>query len=387
MKLKKCFAILLSVTLSVGVSSGCEANDDSRKGDISESREISVAGDISESVEEKMVETTVIAENIKKPDYKPFNGFEQDENPLNTVNSKEFKPSVFCYNGDNVYFSWKGCVYEYIAKTETLNALFEANAYDLNYYDGYLYYIINDLYNVTSNDRVHISGNIYRYCLSTQTSEIIYDLPVSKLVVYNGDMYFTDYAMVGDELPTGIFKVDSENNSATRLYNGWSYIEYNGFTLRFNVEEDGTKYYFSDGNEKYLLENIETSGDCIVNNDYYYISVSDGSLNRLSMLNGEKTASLCYSGDELPNEIKKRFSLSDYTVFNGEIYVAGSDMKLYRYDEITEEMTPYESDCAFMYLFTDEKDIYAIVRNGSADKYYFAKVVFEESVAKLNILA
>ena len=56
-------------------------------------------------------------------DYEMFNGLPKSENPLNTVNRKDFRPSLLCYGDGNTFFMWDGTVYEH--NGETTKALFE----------------------------------------------------------------------------------------------------------------------------------------------------------------------------------------------------------------------------------------------------------------------
>ena len=54
--------------------------------------------------------------------YEMFNGLPKSENPLNTVNSKDFRPSLLCYGGENTFFMWDGTVYKH--NGDTTEALF-----------------------------------------------------------------------------------------------------------------------------------------------------------------------------------------------------------------------------------------------------------------------
>ncbi len=54
--------------------------------------------------------------------YEMFNGLPKSENPLNTVNSKDFRPSLLCYGGENTFFMWDGKVYKH--NGDTTEALF-----------------------------------------------------------------------------------------------------------------------------------------------------------------------------------------------------------------------------------------------------------------------
>lgn len=47
-----------------------------------------------------------------------FKGTELDPSAACTINSKEFKPSLFCSGVDDVFFSWNGSVYSYDGTVE-----------------------------------------------------------------------------------------------------------------------------------------------------------------------------------------------------------------------------------------------------------------------------
>lgn len=316
-----------------------------------------------------------------------FKGTQTDSNALCTVNSKEFKPSLFCSSIDGMFFSWDGAVYSYDGAEE--KKLFEANAFDLNYLNGSLYYIANNSYELTGGDLVSISGIPYKYELSSGIITQLCDTPISKMVVSEDGIFWTDYAYETDDTDlTGICRLNEETGQSERLYNGFSYIEYNGLQLKFETADGGLQYMFFDENGEYLLDNVNPSSDCIDGSNYYYVSMTDGTLNCISMLTGENTATVRYSDDMLPENSEKKFSYSDYTVLNDEIYFSDSTLKLCRYDASAQTINEYTGDDGFMYLYSDGENIYTVYKlyNGAIPELHFGKVIIDGSHVKVDAI-
>ena len=263
--------------------------------------------------------------------------------------------------------------------------MFEANAFDLIYRSGSLYYIVNDSYKLTRGDLVNISGIPYKYEISSGIITQLCDTPILKMVVSEDGIFWTDYADETDDTNfTGICRLNEETGQSERLYNGFSYIEYNGLQLKIETAGDGLEYMFFDENGEYLLDNVNPSADCIDGSNYYYVSMTDGTLNRISMLTGENTAHVRYSDDMLPENSEKKFSYSDYTVLNDEIYFSNSALKLCRYDASAQTINEYSGDDGFMYLYSDGKNIYTVYKiyNGTMSELHFGKVTIDDSNEK-----
>lgn len=116
--------------------------------------------------------------------------------------------------------------------------------------------------------------------------------------------------------------------------------------------------------------------------------MTDGTLNRISMLTGENTAHVRYSDDMLPENSEKKFSYSDYTVLNDEIFFSNSALKLCRYDASAQTINECSGDDGFMYLYSDGKNIYTVYKiyNGTMSELHFGKVTIDGSNENVDII-
>lgn len=380
----KILAVISMVLLSAGCNRAPESevssaiSENSSVGNTS-STDSSVSPSSSSHTE--MHTESIPEKNNVRLNYEMFNGLPKSENPLNTVNSKDFRPSLLCYGDGNTFFMWDGTVYKH--NGETTEALFEKNAYDLNYYDGMLYFIENDRYDISSRDEVHIEGLLYRYDLNKGVLETLTDYPVTLPVVSKGEIFYTDYATANDpEPPTGIYRINDDGTSE-RLYSGLKYIAYGEYRLKFDWSGE-EKVYFSCGDKALLLENVHSYWDCIVGDYYYYRSQVDNTLNRLSVLTGELTTL------EPENE-ENGFFCMDYTVLNDIIYLIGDRSELLKYNYETGDYTEIDCKYAFRYIYADDKNIYGVgcerEENSINHTFHFIKLTIDGETADGEILA
>lgn len=322
-----------------------------------------------------------------------FTGTEKDSTPISTVNSKEFTSAVFCFNDNTVYFSWEGTVYSYDEISNEFQPIFEANAYNLNYWDNCLYYIDDEKYEVNL-DKIHAAGPLFRYSLSDNTLTQLCENDISLPVVTEDGIFYTKYAYVGDAEPIGIYRLDEADGTSGRLYNGMSYIEYSGLHLSYipaQNENESIKYCFNKENEAFLLKDVVLSADCIVGDNFYFRSDTDGTLNRMSMLTGEITASLFYDDEflkkyNLLDEFKqseRKFSFSDYTVLNNEIWFAGFGLN--RYNETENTFETYETGFYITALYSSNNSLYGIISDDGTT-FLFAKLTPSETSVEREIL-
>lgn len=349
---------------------------------------------LSEPINLELSETSVsnIPEQSAKPeiDYKPFRGIEKDETPINTVNCKQFRPSLFCYGDGNTFFSWNGKVYKHDG--ETTETLFGEDVCNLNYSDGVLYFIENDSFNVNGNNFVHIEGALCSYDLEEELYEIMTEFSVSQPVVNNGEIFYTDYASADDPEPTGIYRLN-KNGTSERLYDGVSYIAYGEYLLKYDWSDE-ERVCFSRDDEALLLENVHPYWDCIVGDYYYYRSQEDNSLNRLSMLTGEITTLKPYEllyPDPLFDDEGNAFVCQDYTVLNDEIYFIDDYSALRKYIEATDSYIQINCAYAFRYIYADEENIYGVgcerEEESMTHTYHFIKLTLNGNAAEGEILA
>lgn len=327
-----------------------------------------------------------------KADYPSFKGLPKDDSPLNTVNYKEFKPQLFCYEDNDIFFSWDGTVYQYSG--EAAKALFAKNAYCLNCNNGKLYFAENNDYNINSRDEVDAPGFIYSYDIDSDDLRQITDFPISQFVVDDNGIFFSDFREYGDSLPTGICFLDERSGKAGRLYDGISYIEYGGYRLKYDWSGETRVIFFKD-NEEYALEDVLPYWAAVNGDYFYYRSEKDKSLNKMSLLTGNTVSLKPYeiSSPTTENEQNRYFVCMDYTVLKDEIYFIDNRSSLRRYNENTDDYTEIECEYNFKYLYSDNRDIYAVGWDTAIPSYpnppelHFIKLRFNGDSAEAEILA
>lgn len=401
MKLKRSFAFLICSLICSGCSLSpvtTEMNfgeDTNAVTYSSENESDTVSGNGEEPAPAEIIPQT-------PTNFDVFTGTDKDTTPLDTINNKEFTPSVFCYNNDTVYFSWKGSVYSYSETYSALEKLFEANAYSLNYYNGKIYYIENDEYTI-SRDMTVVDGPLFCYDLNDRSETKICDKNISMPVICDNGIFYVKYSVYGDPLPTGIYKLDEESGLDERICNGFTYIEYNGLIYSYipgDGENDKIRFYFLNDDTALMPDNIRSGKESLQGDDLYYISRDDGSLNRLSLLTGENTVQITYNDDffksyypDMADEYieqyasaEKKLSLSDYTVFKGEIWFYG--IGLNRYDESEDRIISYSANYLVHSLYSSNNAMYAVISeslNGK-DVFHFAKINIIGNTAEVDII-
>ncbi len=328
--------------------------------------------------------------NNTEINYEIFKGLPKSENILNTVNCKDFRPSLLCYGDGNTFFMWNGTVYRHDG--EITEQLFERNAYNLSYDDGKLYFIENVGYNVGGKNYVHIEGILYCYDFNKEVFEALTDYPVSMPIVNNGKIFFTDYATADNpNPPTGICRLNG-NGTFERLYDGMNYIEYSGYSLKYDWTKE-EKLYFSNKDKNLLLKDVHPYWACLVDDYYYYCSQIDGTLNRLSLITGEIKTLKPYESHytDLSSENEEEFICLDYTVLNKNIYFIDDCSTLRKYDEKSDDYIQIDCEYAFRYLYADNKSIYGVGFERDEESinhtYHFIKLTIEGDIAECEILA
>lgn len=313
-------------------------------------------------------------------DIKPFTGSEKDDTPICTINNKDNYPNIFCYGGNMVYFYLRGSVYEYNPAENTTVKVFDGIAYNLNYRDGILYYIIDPDYKIKSRDIKNPSGQLWRYDLHTGEAKQLTEFDVSGLVVTDDGIYFLYIDRIlnnGENGYVHMCSLDEETGKCERLYSNFSYIEYGGYRLKWLTDKDATAENPSpfvlekDGVQYAMPEGFFPNRDCIYGDDYYFIANIGHSLSRMNMLTGEITAQLYDKvvDDDPIYDGAKWFVCADYTVLDGEIYYLNGSGLLCHYNEETGEAKEYRFQIPMngvfqtvymRYLYTDGKSIYAV---------------------------
>lgn len=308
-------------------------------------------------------------------DIKPFGGFEKDDSPICTLNNKNSNPNVFCYGGGKIYFYLNGYVYEYDPSENKAVKLFEGIAYDLNYRDGMLYYVVDPEYKFNSRDVASPSGELFRYNLATKEPKQLTDFDVQQLVVTDDGIYFVYVDYIRDDGKTGyvhMFTINEETGECERLYTNFSYIEYGGYRLKLFVSKDATEddpspfVFEKDGVQYAMPKGFNPNRDCICGDNYYFVANDGHALNRMDMLTGEITAEVY---DEVDADGTKRLVCVDYTVLDGEMYYLDGSGMLWRYDEESGEAKSYSFELPvnggletvyMRYIYSDGGSIYAV---------------------------
>ena len=328
-----------------------------------------------------------------KNDYLLFKGLPKDEYPINTVNYKEFKPQIFCCEGNSVFFAWNGTVY--IHDNEGTKPLFEKSAYCLNCKNGKLFFVENNDYDIYSRDEVGAPGLIYCYDIASETEKQITDFSVPQFVVTDEGIFYSDFQEYGSSAVTGICYFDESTGRSERLYDGINYIEYSEYRLKYDWTDDAKVFFFNDS-EEYLLEGVLPYWGTVSGDYFYYRSGIDNSLNKMSLLNGNIVTLKPYKFElngVLTENADKQFSCADYTVLNDEIYFIDNTGSLRRYNESTDDYTIIECGYQFIYLYSDNKNIYAVGWDAAIPTYpnppiyHFIKLALNGDSAYGEILA
>lgn len=106
--------VIISTVLSLAGCGGKSASENSEPDNISPTSGTVSLPPISVPIDElKAVQIN----------YEIFQGLPKSEKRVNTVNRKDFCPSLLCFGDDSVFFMWNGAVYRH--NGETTEKLFE----------------------------------------------------------------------------------------------------------------------------------------------------------------------------------------------------------------------------------------------------------------------
>ncbi len=117
--MKQIIKILAVVSMALLLAGCNRAPESGVSSEISENDSVGSTSSTDSSVSPpSSTHTETHTESIpEKLDYEIFNGLPKSETPLNTVNCKDFRPSLLCYGGENTFFMWDGKVYKHNGDT------------------------------------------------------------------------------------------------------------------------------------------------------------------------------------------------------------------------------------------------------------------------------
>lgn len=303
------------------------------------------------------VNSSLLSNNITKHNY--------TENTRSVI--AQYRAKELTDDGTNLYFverpliGDKG-VYKLSTNAEdepTKIALYAGKAYDLQYENGYLYFIDKD-------DRL---VRINTTNQNQTPTVVLADYKIKNLFIHEGVFYFTINKVAGDYLakyhPTTQKLVKLTSDAAGSMAIIGNYIYYTNvdklntlvfgkgiYRVRHDVVQDTSapgQNYLSDENKDYEFTSLQASG-----NNLYFYRVYDKSIYRLNVETKESTNLL--EGFEAPEQtVLPKDGISAFygnRLYYQNIYDAD---KLYVYDTKTKTNTRVTSSAIDdLYIYGDE---------------------------------
>lgn len=197
----------------------------------------------------------------------------------------------------------------------------------VNYYDNALYYTVME--EKPEAWPFMVGGKLYRYDLSTNTSELFLDMDVYNLHVKNDILYFKDMKRIEGEQLAGRewYSMNIITKEISKMGKMLPFF-YGDYQLAFSQEGDGLS----------CLELLKGDERIKVTNEYYFFdlwfTISNGSLwISTTTLDGIQSLTEINLADGTHSEYigTERMNMyCDYIMLNGEIY-AQSNHALFRY--------------------------------------------------------
>lgn len=278
------------------------------------------------------------------------------------VNKKDFALQLFCYDDNgNVYFSDPADNYSLYAYDGTESKkLTDQKAVCLNYYDGGIYFL-SPQREINIDDMVFPEGYAYVYGLQSGETAQTGDFAISNMTVIDGEIY-----AVNDDNTCFFYKYD-ENDPDCRnkkIYNSFVIKKCKNRFLTFETvsANNGEKINFYLQNEtdkQFILSDDIALNCCFAFGNFYYNSQNTHELKIMNLENGE---------------VNSAGQATDFTLFDGELYVIKSDGFLYKsggenkLNEINQ----------FYNIYSDNINLYGIIAeyNMQAQRhdYFFVKI-------------
>lgn len=284
-----------------------------------------------------------------------------------TINTKLGFQSEFLCAADGEVFFTNFADHEYLYKiTESGSELvIEKPAYNINYFDGKLYFLSSDS---VSADDIHFLGSIYCYDFKTGACEMLCDEEVHSLTVCaEGIYYFVLNAKESNGYSYQSRMMSFDGNSQNCFYDpAFRYGEYLVMPdkiVDMTKEENIAQPSFNDV-IPFSSEYANVVGSCIYGENLFFFN-ADKDLVILNLRDGTTLSVLKNKIGELVGDDSA--SIGDYTVCGGKLYISDSSCKLVSVDLETMQATiKLVSECGgkiINRLYTDGENIYALLRN------------------------
>lgn len=299
----------------------------------------------------------------------------ENSDQVSCLNSKESRYQPFCYDSERVYFTnAKDGQYLYSYDGENLECLVEMPVHSLNYYDNCIYFLSDKklAYFYGYNE-----GYLYKYDLAENKTEKLSDYLICELHVNDKGIF---YIGIDENNKSTVYQFDETIGEGTPMYHSMSVLELNGYHICYEPSEEGLKNYITNNEEAYKLPiNVVQRCDCIADGKYYYKPQSENSLFTVDLANGKN--------EKLP--IPDDMPISDYTVFDGTLYIVsshylyklcGGELKKLEY---VDEKLPFivlNNSANIYQLFSAPNAMYTLVEyyEGDVRMYDFTEIILND---------
>lgn len=358
---KTAFFYALCLTLVLALSA-CQSEGEIKESDFGTEADASAPKKEEEETETGGGTKTDIIEPI--PEFKGISDL-KGKTGSSAVNNKECCYQAFCYDDKAVYFANPGDnQYLYSYDGENLRLLTDMPVYCLNYRDGMIYFLSNGS-PLNLLDLTTVKGYLYSYDILNEKLTRLTNFTVGNLFVSDRGILFlreTD----GRE---AVYKLDESTGESIYIYDCYSIMDYHGYYIYHTYGKERIDYFITDGCESYQLPIAGVSrNDCISDGKYYYRIQGERSLNIIDLTDGERC--------EISAPKGKLFS--EYTIFNGEVYLLLNGY-LFVYRE--EEFVQMNEEIQFENIYVGRDCLYGFgikYTENMKREYDFYKLVVEE---------
>lgn len=298
----------------------------------------------------------------------------ENSDSVSALNNKygDFQP--FCFDSERIYFTnSKDGQYLYSYDGENSECLVEMPVRCLNYHNNCIYFLSDKKF---LNFDGPYEGYLYKYDLSENKTEKLSDFLIDGVHVTDKGIFYID----GDENgKAAVYQFDESTGKGTPRYNGSGIHHLNGYYICFKPGGEQVEFFLTNNEETYRLP---VKGmplfDCIVNGKYYYKPSLEWSLQALDLTNGKNE-------ELIPADVR----ISDYTVFDGTVYIISSkhlfklcdgELKKLEYIDDSVSYIVLDNFAEIYRLFSGSNAMYTMIESTEGDErvYDFAEIVFTD---------